>query len=290
MREPATGTAQVNGGALAERPARPARWRLSRTGNSYGTGSASQFLGSETPPRAGRPAGTTQLAASHMSGSQQRGVRLLQIRPAIRSGRGSRVRAGVDRETGPRPAAARARRARDPGRADLRGQEVRLDHRPAGLAGAARLRPRRGRDRGAHPRPARAHRARHVEPDPRPVRARGRGAQPRRPDPDRLLESGGSDGAARRRPAGVVRADGTHLHPGTGRARPRGGHREGRRIGRPSVVDPHKLAYAAHLREAGDTIAEIVAKTDITRSSLYRHLPPRPADTVTAAGTEPETR
>jgi hypothetical protein len=32
MREPATGTAQVNGGALAERPARPARWRLSRTG------------------------------------------------------------------------------------------------------------------------------------------------------------------------------------------------------------------------------------------------------------------
>ena len=51
---------------------------------------------------------------------------------------------------------------------------------------------------------------------------------------------------------------------------------KGRRIGRPSVVDPHKLAYAAHLREAGDTIAEIVAKTGITRSSLYRHLtPPR---------------
>jgi helix-turn-helix resolvase-like protein len=62
---------------------------------------------------------------------------------------------------------------------------------------------------------------------------------------------------------------------------------KGRRIGRPSVVDPHKLAYAQHLREAGDTIAEIVAKTGITRSSLYRHLPPRPADTVTAAGTNP---
>ena len=65
---------------------------------------------------------------------------------------------------------------------------------------------------------------------------------------------------------------------------------KGRRIGRPSVVDPHKLAYAAHLREAGETIAEIVAKTGITRSSLYRHLPPRPVGLVTAAGTEPQTR
>ena len=62
---------------------------------------------------------------------------------------------------------------------------------------------------------------------------------------------------------------------------------KGRRIGRPSVVEPHKLAHAAHLREAGDTIAEIVAKTGITRSSLYRHLPPRPAETVTAAGINP---
>jgi len=38
------------------------------------------------------------------------------------------------------------------------------------------------------------------------------------------------------------------------------------------------------------TIAEIVAKTGITRSGLYRHLPARPADAVTAAGTEPEGR
>lgn len=59
---------------------------------------------------------------------------------------------------------------------------------------------------------------------------------------------------------------------------------KGREVGRPSVVDPHKLAYAAHLREAGDTISEIVAKTGIARSSLYRHLPARPADTLTAAG------
>ncbi|PRZ11643.1 recombinase family protein [Nesterenkonia sandarakina] len=61
----------------------------------------------------------------------------------------------------------------------------------------------------------------------------------------------------------------------------------GRRVGRPSVVDPDKLAYAAHLRETGHTIAEIVTKSGIARSSLYRHLPPRPAESVTAGvGTE----
>jgi DNA invertase Pin-like site-specific DNA recombinase len=58
---------------------------------------------------------------------------------------------------------------------------------------------------------------------------------------------------------------------------------KGRRVGRPSVVDPDKLAYAVHLRDTGHTIAEIVAKTGITRSSLYRHLPPRPGEPVTAA-------
>lgn len=58
---------------------------------------------------------------------------------------------------------------------------------------------------------------------------------------------------------------------------------KGRRVGRPSVVDPDKLAYAAHLREAGHTLAEIVAKTGITRSSLYRHLPPRAPELLTAA-------
>ncbi len=62
---------------------------------------------------------------------------------------------------------------------------------------------------------------------------------------------------------------------------------KGRRTGRSSVVDPHKLAYAAHLRDPSDTIAEIVAKTGITRPRLYRHLPPRPAESVTAAGTGP---
>ncbi|WIG17594.1 recombinase family protein [Kocuria rosea] len=57
---------------------------------------------------------------------------------------------------------------------------------------------------------------------------------------------------------------------------------KGRRVGRPTVVDADKLAYAAHLRESGHTIAEIVAKTGITRTTLYRHLPPRPLEQVTA--------
>jgi DNA invertase Pin-like site-specific DNA recombinase len=58
---------------------------------------------------------------------------------------------------------------------------------------------------------------------------------------------------------------------------------KGRHVGRPSVVDPDRLAYAVHLRDAGHTIAEIVAKTGITRTTLYRHLPPRPAEPLTAA-------
>ncbi|WP_299039707.1 recombinase family protein [uncultured Pseudokineococcus sp.] len=57
---------------------------------------------------------------------------------------------------------------------------------------------------------------------------------------------------------------------------------KGRRIGRPTVVDPDKLAYAVHLREGGHTIADIVAKTGIARTSLYRHLPPRPSEQITA--------
>lgn len=57
----------------------------------------------------------------------------------------------------------------------------------------------------------------------------------------------------------------------------------GRRVGRPSVVDPDKLAYAAHLRGTGHTMREITAKTGITRTSLYRHLPPRPEPANTAA-------
>jgi DNA invertase Pin-like site-specific DNA recombinase len=57
---------------------------------------------------------------------------------------------------------------------------------------------------------------------------------------------------------------------------------KGRRIGRPSVVEPSKLAYAEHLRNEGHTIAQIVEKTGITRTTLYRHLPPRPPQPLTA--------
>lgn len=58
---------------------------------------------------------------------------------------------------------------------------------------------------------------------------------------------------------------------------------KGRRAGRPPVVTESQLAHAIQLRDAGATAAEITAKTGMTRSTLYRHLPPRPADQVTAA-------
>jgi DNA invertase Pin-like site-specific DNA recombinase len=60
---------------------------------------------------------------------------------------------------------------------------------------------------------------------------------------------------------------------------------KGRHVGRPSVVDPDKLAYAVHLRDTGHPIADIVTKTGITRTTLYRHLPPRPVPELTAAPT-----
>ena len=59
---------------------------------------------------------------------------------------------------------------------------------------------------------------------------------------------------------------------------------KGRRVGRPVLVDAGKLEWAAHLREAGSTIAEIIEKTGIPRTSLYRHLPPRPEPAITADG------
>jgi DNA invertase Pin-like site-specific DNA recombinase len=59
---------------------------------------------------------------------------------------------------------------------------------------------------------------------------------------------------------------------------------KGRRVGRPVLVDPAKLEWAAHLRESGSTIAEIIEKTGIPRTSLYRHLPPRPEPAITADG------
>jgi DNA invertase Pin-like site-specific DNA recombinase len=49
----------------------------------------------------------------------------------------------------------------------------------------------------------------------------------------------------------------------------------GRRTGRPSVVDPDKLEHALMLRDKGKTMREIVTKTGLARTTLYRHLPPR---------------
>jgi DNA invertase Pin-like site-specific DNA recombinase len=65
---------------------------------------------------------------------------------------------------------------------------------------------------------------------------------------------------------------------------------KGRRVGRPVLVDPGKLEWAAHLRETGSTIAEIIEKTGIPRTSLYRHLPPRPDPAITADGGPPVGR
>ncbi len=58
---------------------------------------------------------------------------------------------------------------------------------------------------------------------------------------------------------------------------------KGRRIGQPVQVDAGKLAYAAHLRDTGHTVAEIVAKSGIARTSLYRYLLSRPPEQLTVA-------
>lgn len=56
-----------------------------------------------------------------------------------------------------------------------------------------------------------------------------------------------------------------------------------------NLADPTKITCAVHLREQGQTIAQIVEKTGVARSSLYRHMPPRPADgAVPATGRDVE--
>lgn len=62
---------------------------------------------------------------------------------------------------------------------------------------------------------------------------------------------------------------------------------KGRRTGRPSVVTESQIAHAVQLRDAGATAAEIVAKTGLTRSTLYRHLPSRAAEPLTVTPVTP---
>jgi hypothetical protein len=63
------------------------------------------------------------------------------------------------------------------------------------------------------------------------------------------------------------------------------------------VVTEYQIVHATALREAGATVAATVVKTGLTRSTLYRHLPPRagsitaspaPAPPVLAAGDHTE--
>jgi hypothetical protein len=49
------------------------------------------------------------------------------------------------------------------------------------------------------------------------------------------------------------------------------------------VVTESQLVHAAQLRRAGHTIAEITATTGLTHSTLYRHLPAREPEPLTAA-------
>ncbi len=58
---------------------------------------------------------------------------------------------------------------------------------------------------------------------------------------------------------------------------------KGRPVGRPRVVSDELLQYAQHLRDSGYSIGDIITKTGISRTTLYRHLPPRPPDLLTAA-------
>jgi DNA invertase Pin-like site-specific DNA recombinase len=56
---------------------------------------------------------------------------------------------------------------------------------------------------------------------------------------------------------------------------------KGRPVGRPSVISAEQIDYAAHLRDTGHSIGSIVTMTGISRTTLYRHLPPRPEAPLT---------
>jgi hypothetical protein len=55
---------------------------------------------------------------------------------------------------------------------------------------------------------------------------------------------------------------------------------KGWRMGRPSVIDADKFAYANHLRDIGHTIAEILTKSGITRHQPLPLPPTTPGRTA----------
>lgn len=58
----------------------------------------------------------------------------------------------------------------------------------------------------------------------------------------------------------------------------------GRRTGRPSVVDADKLEHAPLLRASVSSVREISARTGLKRTTLDRHLPPPSASAGTESG------
>ncbi len=64
---------------------------------------------------------------------------------------------------------------------------------------------------------------------------------------------------------------------------------KGRRVGRPVTVDRAQLDYAAHLRAAGHTIAEIVAKTGIPGPACTGTCRPGPPSRSPPASCPPQS-
>jgi hypothetical protein len=72
----------------------------------------------------------------------------------------------------------------------------------------------------------------------------------------------------------VILARGTDLRGRTASHARAVASANGRRTGRPSVIDSEKLEHAALLRDKGFSMKEITAKTGLKRTTLYGHLPP----------------
>ena len=71
---------------------------------------------------------------------------------------------------------------------------------------------------------------------------------------------------------GRVRRTGARHHPRADHGRPLAARAQGRRGGRPVVMDADKLAAARARRECGESTAQIAKALGVSRASVYRHL------------------